>query len=569
MRNPVLAAACLAAVAVTTAPPVATAQAPAAKAAKAARASSKPATTAAITVADLRHRSFVYADDSMGGRGTATIGHVKATNYIAAELARIGAMPAGDNGTFFQAVPIVVRAPDASTVPSVNGTRFESGKDYIARDQGPGMRSIDGAAVVFGGTAGDTASMISPEAAAGKFVLLAVPSGASPTPNRQILTRRYIRAAGIGVISLERLPDELKAALSQSGPTLAGSTPNAPSLPVYAYLSTAMANAMLGAPVTSAASGAAGGTITGTIRFVEQPTEHPVRNVVAIVPGSDPTLKSQYVVLGAHSDHIGYEVGTNYDSDSVRIGNQLFRKGGADEAPVTLTAAQWDTLKAKLTAVRGNAPARRDSIYNGADDDGSGSMGLLEVAEYFAANPKLRPSRSLLFVWHTSEELGLWGSEWYTDHPTVPRDSIVAAINIDMIGRGAKSDIPNGGDDYIQLLGSRRLSTVYGDFVETVAKAAPHALRLDYTFDAPGHPQQYYCRSDHWNYARYGIPTVFFSTGGHGDYHMVSDEAAYLDYPHFRRVVQFVADLAQKAGNRVGGFPLDKPVPGPNAQCVQ
>jgi hypothetical protein len=569
MRNPVLAAVALAAAAASTAPALARAQAPAAKGAKAPRTASKPATTGAITVADLRLRSFVYADDSMGGRGTATIGHVKATNYIAAELTRVGATPAGDNGTFFQAVPVVNRAPDAATAPSVNGTRFTSGKDYIARDQGPSMRSIDGVQVVFGGTAGDTASMISPDAAAGKFVLLAVAPSAAPTPNRQILTRRYIRSAGIGVISLERLPDDLKAALSQSGPTLAGSAPNSPPLPVYAYLSTAMANTMLGAPVATAASGAAGGTISGTMRFAEQPTEHPVRNVVAIIPGSDPALKSQYIVLGAHSDHIGFEVGSNYDSDSVHIGNQLFRKGGADEAPVTLTPAQWDTLKAKLAAVRGTSPARRDSIYNGADDDGSGSMGLLEIAEYFATNPKARPSRSLLFVWHTSEELGLWGSEWYTDHPTVPRDSIIAAINIDMIGRGSKTDIENGGDEYIQLLGSRRLSTVYGDFVESLAKSAPHTMRLDYTFDAPGHPQQYYCRSDHWNYARYGIPTVFFSTGGHGDYHMVSDEPAYLDYPHFRRVVQFVADLAQKAGNRAGGFPLDKPVPGPNAQCVQ
>jgi Zn-dependent M28 family amino/carboxypeptidase len=196
-------------------------------------------------------------------------------------------------------------------------------------------------------------------------------------------------------------------------------------------------------------------------------------------------------------------------------------------------------------------------------------MGLLEVAEYFARTPNMRPARSLLFVWHASEEVGLWGSEWFTDHPAVPRDSIASAINIDMIGRGAASDVPNGGDKYLQLLGSRRLSSAFGDFIEAVNTQAAHRFALDYTYDANGHPQQYYCRSDHWNYARYGIPTVFFSTGGHADYHMVTDEPQYLDYPHFERVTRFVADIARAAGNQKGRWLLDKPVPGPQAQCVQ
>jgi Zn-dependent M28 family amino/carboxypeptidase len=254
----------------------------------------------------------------------------------------------------------------------------------------------------------------------------------------------------------------------------------------------------------------------------------------------------------------------------VHIGNQLFRQGGADSPPTRLTAAQLDELRAKIAEVRKDRPARRDSIFNGADDDGSGSMGLLEVAEWFATRTgDARPKRSVLFVWHAAEEVGLWGSEWFTDHPTVPREQIVSNINLDMIGRGAAGDAPKGGPQYLEILGSRRLSTEYGDLVEAVNKEQPQPFALNYEYDAPGHPQQYYCRSDHWNYARYGIPTVFFSSGGHADYHMVSDEPQYIDYPRYARVTRFVKDVAQAVANRAQRPAVDKQVPGPNAQCVQ
>jgi Zn-dependent M28 family amino/carboxypeptidase len=152
----------------------------------------------------------------------------------------------------------------------------------------------------------------------------------------------------------------------------------------------------------------------------------------------------------------------------------------------------------------------------------------------------------------------------------VPRDSIVANINIDMIGRGSAQDVAGGGNDYLQLLGSKRLSTEYGALVERVNAKPEHSFRLDYTFDAPNHPQQYYCRSDHWNYARYGIPTVFFSTGGHSDYHMVTDEPQYIDYPHYLRVARFIADVALTVANQDARPKLDKPMAvKPAPQCVQ
>src|SRR5690606_5267551 len=118
-------------------------------------------------------------------------------------------------------------------------------------------------------------------------------------------------------------------------------------------------------------------------------------------------------------------------------------------------------------------------------DDGSGIVAMLEIAEYLAAQP-VKPKRSILFVWHTAEEKGLWGSAYFTDNPTVPRDSIVTQLNIDMIGRGQAHDIPGGGPDYLQLVGSRRLSTQLGDLVESVNRDQQHNLRFDYTYDANG-----------------------------------------------------------------------------------
>lgn len=529
-----------------------------------------PATSPAITAADLQHRVFAYAADSMEGRNTASRGHVKATDYIARELARLGLVPAGEGGSWFQTLPVTRRVLDTTTAPSVNGRTFSPASDFIARDAGPGARSLDGADVIYGGSLGDTTTLVAPAAAAGKLVVLAVPSTASPTPNRQVLTQRYLGSAGIVVATLDRLPPNVAAMLRESVPSLDAGTgaTNAPVLPVYAYVSQAMAEALVGRPLAQAQPGVAGGVVRGTIRFRTVPVEHPVRNVVAVLPGRDPRLRGQYVALGAHSDHVGLDAEA-VDHDSLLLANRLYRKDGADGPPARLTPEQRARLDAARDSVAKLRPARRDSIYNGADDDASGSMGLLEVAEYFAGSPAARPARSLLFVWHAAEEVGLWGSEWFTDHPTVPRDSIVAAINIDMIGRGAAQDIPGGGDRYLQILGARRLSTSYGDFVEAVNKRPAHRFALDYTFDANGHPQQYYCRSDHWNYARYGIPVVFFSTGGHADYHMMTDEPQYLNYPHFTRVTRFVADLAQAAANRQSRFALDKPVPGPTAECVQ
>jgi hypothetical protein len=149
---------------------------------------------------------------------------------------------------------------------------------------------------------------------------------------------------------------------------------------------------------------------------------------------------------------------------------------------------------------------------------------------------------------------------------------------MDMVGRGEASDVTGsakdgkpirGNPNYVQLVGSRRLSTELGDLAEKVNKDKKHNLSFDYSLDADGHPQNIYCRSDHYSYARYGIPIIFFTTGGHADYHQLTDEPQYIQYDHMTKVVNFVRDLAVEVGNAPNRPRVDKPKPDPKGVCQQ
>jgi hypothetical protein len=140
---------------------------------------------------------------------------------------------------------------------------------------------------------------------------------------------------------------------------------------------------------------------------------------------------------------------------------------------------------------------------------------------------------------------------------------------MDMIGRGGAADIPGGGPNFVELIGSRRLSTELGDIVEAVNKSGHHNFKFDYTFDASGHPEQIYCRSDHYEYARYGIPITFITTGGHSDYHQLTDEPQYINYQKIVSVANLVADVATHIANLDHRVVVDKPKPDPKGRCVQ
>jgi Zn-dependent M28 family amino/carboxypeptidase len=172
-------------------------------------------------------------------------------------------------------------------------------------------------------------------------------------------------------------------------------------------------------------------------------------------------------------------------------------------------------------------------------------------------------------VWHTGEEKGLLGSRYFTDNPTVARDSIVAQLNMDMVGRGRADDETGGGPGYLSLIGTRRLSTELGDIIETVNKTGRQPFTFDYQYDANGHREQAYCRSDHYMYARYGIPVAFFTTGVHRDYHEVTDEPQYIDYDKLTQVSQLVYDVATAVANLDHRVVVDKPKPDPRGNCVQ
>jgi hypothetical protein len=511
-------------------------------------------------------RLYLYSDDSMMGRLAGTEYNLKATAYIAAEVKRMGLQPAGDSGGFFQNVPLVKRQLDPNASVSIDGTALRAWDDFIPRDPGRATRSFDGAPVVYAGALGDS-TLLTADQAAGKFLVIRAPS--FQHVNRGALLSRYRTAAGIAVTGVESFPPQAIAFFRQPQTILKQGEPQTDtvSLPVYMYVSAAAARALLGTALDSVKLGAPGKTVRGSVSFIEVPA--PARNVVAIMPGSDPKLRGEYVAIGAHNDHVGFDRDA-VDHDSIRAYNDAVRKLELAAPNHRVTPDQLKQIHVNLDSLRRLHPVRRDSIYNGADDDGSGTTAVLEIAEAFAgAGAKAKPKRSLLFVWHTGEELGLFGSQYFTDHPTVPRDSIVAQLNMDMVGRGRADDETGGGPGYLQLIGTRRLSTELGDVIERVNKARKQPFTFDYQFDASGHPEQYYCRSDHYMYARYGIPIAFFTTGNHRDYHQVTDEPEYIDYEKLAHVAQFVHDVAATVANLDHRIVVDKPKPDPHGQCIQ
>ena len=212
-------------------------------------------------------------------------------------------------------------------------------------------------------------------------------------------------------------------------------------------------------------------------------------NVVGVLEGSDPNLKSEYIVLSAHMDHVG--IGT---------------------------------------------PVNGDSIYNGADDDASGTVAVVELAEALS-RPGARPKRSVLFLTVSGEEHGLWGSSWFSDHTPVPVADIVANLNIDMVGRNWK--------DTIVVIGKE-----HSDLGATVDRVSREHRELGMRpIDDIWPEENFYFRSDHYNFARKGVPVLFFFNGTHPDYHGPDDEPARIDAEKEARIVRLVYLLTHEIGN--------------------
>ena len=232
-----------------------------------------------------------------------------------------------------------------------------------------------------------------------------------------------------------------------------------------------------------------------------------LHNVIGVVEGTDPQLRNTYVTFGAHYDHIGsFPGGTESGGDGQR-------------PPGIVTPG-----------------AENDHIWNGADDDGSGTVAVMALAKAFAGGP--RPRRSLLFIWHAGEELDLYGSRYFMDHPTVPVESMAAELNIDMIGRNRANLASESNTVY--LVGSDRISTELHAISQAANRSLPRPMTLDYELNDPSDAEEFYYRSDQHSYAAKGIPVIFFTTGLHPDYHANTDEVSRILFDKLVHVVQFV-----------------------------
>ncbi len=504
-----------------------------------------------ITVGQLNDYLSFIASDVMEGRDTPSRGLDTTARFLAMNLSRWGFKPAGDDGSFFQKIALSRDLIDKSeTQVQFKDQTMALGDDYI-----PFARSADLAAtqLVFAGNGWlvkskgiDAYKGID---ARGKIAVIFAPPNAYPRSisSADLTGKRgedWMNAAEYaqkqGVAGIILIPDfqylanwdRNRARITERGTTKVDKfqAPVGAQIPQI-VVSPRIINLLFQGERESAGS-IFEGSYTGHLPdpFALNPEKKlsikvkiksevlATQNVVAVFEGSDPVLKNEYVAIGAHYDHEGVGI-----------------------------------------------PQNGDAIYNGADDDGSGTTAMLAMAEALA-KASVRPKRSVLFVWHAGEEKGLWGSRYFTDYPTVPLDRIVTQINIDMIGRSKKEGDTNSlnrelsGANEIYVIGSRMMSTELGELTAAVNKQYLN-LTYDYRYDNPADPNRLFFRSDHYNYARKGIPIIFFFDGEHEDYHRPGDSVDKIDFQKMEKVTRTIYLTLWEIANRSARPKIDKQLP--------
>jgi len=502
-----------------------------------------------ISANQIRDYLTFIASDEMEGRDTPSRGLNTTAKFLALNLARWGFKPAGDEGTFFQRIDLRRERADAGQAKVEYGGRtLVAGTDYFPVG---GAGDVSGQ-LVFAGNGWfmkskqmDAYKGIDP---AGRIaVIFGSPSGPPRGAGRNdfgkagedfMTPSEYARSKG--VVGLIYVPDFQYLANwqrnRQRASTVVAKFQPQTSTPLPSIvISPEMANILFAGERQSAstifnASNSSTSTAPPssflmndqkkiTMSVAASTEIVPTQNVVAVWEGSDPVLKAEYVALGAHYDHVG----------------------------------------------SGCPPNGSDTICNGADDDGSGTTALLGMAEALAKAPT-KPKRSVLFVWHCGEEKGLWGSRYFTEYPTVPLNQVVAQLNIDMIGRSKKEGDTNSrnadltGPDAVYLIGSTMMSTELGELVNNVNKSFLN-LTFDTRYDDPKDPHRFFFRSDHFNYARKGIPIIFFFDGEHEDYHRAGDSADKIDYQKMEKITRTIYMTLWEIANRPQRLKVDKPLP--------
>jgi len=496
---------------------------------------------------DLRTWLTYIASDELQGRLVYTEGIGLAAAYIADHLKEWGVKPGGDHGTYFQEVRVLgVRTKSNSSVTvTVNGQSrtFKDGEGVtFPRNQGTkqtvsGEAAFAGYGLTFAPLQQDDYAHRTVSGKVAIFLGRTGPKGFTAAHNR-ILNGR-------GRVAVDT--QHAVATITQVVPNVPPVT-NVPAAQRVDFQTAQRLDTQLPPQITASDDFftflfSASGTDYATLRAAAEKQEplpdvalsgvsitinvdatydviqtRLTRNVVGLIEGSDSSLKDTYVLMGAHYDHIGYE---------------QFAFGDRRNAIASCAGQSRPT------------PRPGDIINNGADDDGSGTVTLMALAKAFARGPRMK--RSVLLVWHTSEEGGLTGSRFMADHPLVPLEKVSAQLNIDMVGRNRCDDPKEANTVYV--VGSDRISTELHNVNEDSNAALPSPLMLNYELNDPSDLESIYTRSDHYSYASKGVPIIFFTTGLHRDYHYVTDEVDKIEFPKMARITALVYGTAARLAN--------------------
>jgi len=471
-----------------------------------------------------KHLSII-ASDEFEGRETGKPGADKAAKYIADEFKALG-LQAPVNGSYFLDVAIVEPSFTVNAF-TANGKSYTIGTDFSATGN-TGVKTVTTGDFVFigYGIGADTYDDLKNTDITGKVVLyintgepvsngVFKVTGTDKTSNWSTDRSRRIQFIQSKKPAIILAVNPAGAAVRRAAGTRMTLKNETISAPVYT-ITPAIANDLLkptGKTITQFKQeiDASGTPQTQTIKVdlttTYAGTEKPVKavDVVGILPGSDAKLKDEYLVVSAHYDHIG-----------------MLPEG-----------------------------TKGDRINNGADDDGSGTTAMLQLARAFAEAKKdgKGPRRSILFLGNVGEEKGLLGSEYYGEHPVVPMASTIADLNIDMIGRvGEEYEGKPDSANTVYVIGSSMLSSDLHKAGEN-ANNTYTKLKLDYKYDDPNDPNRFYYRSDHYNFAKHNVPIIFYFNGVHKDYHGLGDEVSKINFPLLAKRAQLVYFTAWDLAN--------------------
>lgn len=459
-----------------------------------------------ITADDARRHLSILASDAFEGRETGKPGADKAAHYIADEFKRLG-LNAPVNGSYFLDVPLTVTTFTLNSF-AVNGAELTYGKDYYTLSGNAATQSINLHEIIYAGNA--TEDELKNIDVAGKAVIINMPENLFTGDDGQKRTASMAfrqslqglrKASPVLILVAGNTPPNWMGTKQQERMSLKRETPApAASRTLILGITPEMAGQIVkGSGKTYEqfkAGGAASQPVKTDISIKSEFATNDAKavDVLGFMPGSDPKLKDEVLVFSAHYDHIG---------------------------------------------LNPNGP---DKVNNGADDDGSGTTGVLEIARAFSEAKKhgKGPRRSILFLGNVGEEKGLLGSEYYTDHPVFPLANTITDLNIDMIGRigfdyQGKPDSANN----VYVIGSSMLSSDLHKITEQVNNKYTH-LDLDYKYDDPNDPNRFYYRSDHYNFAKHGVPIIFYFNGVHQDYHQPGDEVSKINFPLLAKRAQLV-----------------------------